>query len=106
MDGVLEVERGGMVSLASDVWSPSYMVLEVLTGTPAPWSELGGACEVGELLLLVGVPSSNGKEEIAQKKKNKKKEYEIWVPQTKGNYRNTPCKFGDIDGIVTWEERG
>jgi len=32
MDGVLEVERGGMVSLASDVWSPSYMVLEVLTG--------------------------------------------------------------------------
>jgi len=104
MDGVLEVERGGMVSLASDVWSPSYMVLEVLTGTP-PWSELGGACEVGELLLLVA-PSSNGKEEIAQKKKNKKKEYEIWVPQTKGNYRNTPCKFGDIDGIVTWEERG
>jgi len=53
MDGVLEVERGGMVPLASDVWSPSYMVLEVLTGTPAPWSELGGACEVGELLLLV-----------------------------------------------------
>lgn len=53
MDGVLEVERGGMVSLASDVWSPSYMVLEVLTGTPAPWSELGGACEVGVLLLLV-----------------------------------------------------
>lgn len=52
MDGVLEVERGGMVSLASDVWSPSYMVLEVLTGTP-PWSELGGACEVGVLLLLV-----------------------------------------------------
>jgi len=52
------------------------------------------------------VPSSNGKEEIAQKKKNKKKEYEIWVPQTKGNYSNTPCKFGDIDGIVTWEERG
>lgn len=52
MDGVLEVERGGMVSLASDVWSPSYMVLEVLTGTP-PWSELGGTCEVGVLLLLV-----------------------------------------------------
>jgi len=51
------------------------------------------------------VPSSNGKEEIAQKKKNKKKEYEIWVPQTKGNYSNAPCKFGDIDGIVTWEER-
>ena len=48
-----EVARGGAATPASDVWSLGCTALELLTGA-RPWSELGGACEVGELLLLVG----------------------------------------------------
>jgi serine/threonine protein kinase len=48
-----EVARGGAATPASDVWALGCTALELLTGR-RPWSELGGATEVGELLLLVG----------------------------------------------------
>ncbi|XP_002468033.2 mitogen-activated protein kinase kinase kinase 2 [Sorghum bicolor] len=48
-----EVARGGVATPASDVWALGCTALELLTGN-RPWSELGGASEVGELLLLVG----------------------------------------------------
>jgi serine/threonine protein kinase len=48
-----EVARGGAATPASDVWALGCTALELLTGS-RPWSELGGAADVGELLLLVG----------------------------------------------------
>ncbi|KAJ1297599.1 hypothetical protein BS78_01G388900 [Paspalum vaginatum] len=48
-----EVARGAAATPASDVWSLGCTALELLTGR-RPWSELGGAREVGELLLQVG----------------------------------------------------
>ncbi|GJN08177.1 hypothetical protein PR202_ga26070 [Eleusine coracana subsp. coracana] len=48
-----EVARGGAATPESDVWSLGCTALELLTGQ-RPWSELGGAAEVGELLFLVG----------------------------------------------------
>ncbi|KAL6649743.1 hypothetical protein ACP70R_013967 [Stipagrostis hirtigluma subsp. patula] len=48
-----EVARGAAPTPASDVWSLGCTALELITGN-RPWSELGGACEVGELLLLIG----------------------------------------------------
>ncbi|VAI06712.1 unnamed protein product [Triticum turgidum subsp. durum] len=48
-----EVARGGSSTPASDVWSLGCTAVELLTGT-RPWSEIGGALEVGELLLHIG----------------------------------------------------
>ncbi|KAM0830262.1 hypothetical protein ACQ4PT_066330 [Festuca glaucescens] len=48
-----EVARGGAPTPASDVWSLGCTALELLAGR-RPWSEIGGALEVGELLLRVG----------------------------------------------------
>jgi len=45
--------RGCVATPASDVWALGCTALELLTRN-CPWSELGGASEVGELLLLVG----------------------------------------------------
>ncbi|KAM0898140.1 hypothetical protein ACQ4PT_022103 [Festuca glaucescens] len=48
-----EVARGGAPTPASDVWSLGCTAVELLAGR-RPWSEAGGALEVGELLLRVG----------------------------------------------------
>ncbi|KAM0924185.1 hypothetical protein ACQ4PT_005049 [Festuca glaucescens] len=48
-----EVARGCASTPASDVWSLGCTALELLAGR-RPWSEVGGALEVGELLLRVG----------------------------------------------------
>ncbi|XP_071680285.1 mitogen-activated protein kinase kinase kinase 17 [Lolium perenne] len=48
-----EVARGGAPTPASDVWSLGCTAVELLGGKRS-WSELGGALEVGELLLRVG----------------------------------------------------
>ncbi|XP_047084160.1 mitogen-activated protein kinase kinase kinase 18-like [Lolium rigidum] len=48
-----EVARGGASTPASDVWSLGCTAVELLAGK-RPWSEIGGALEVGELLLRVG----------------------------------------------------
>jgi serine/threonine protein kinase len=48
-----EVARGGTSTPASDVWSLGCTAVELLSGK-RPWSEIGGALEVGELLLRVG----------------------------------------------------
>ena len=48
-----EVARGGVATPASDIWALGCTALELLTGN-RPWSELGGASEIGELLLLIG----------------------------------------------------
>uniref|UniRef100_A0ACD5X0F4 Uncharacterized protein n=1 Tax=Avena sativa TaxID=4498 RepID=A0ACD5X0F4_AVESA len=48
-----EVARGGATTPASDVWSLGCTAVELLAGK-RPWSEIGGALEVSELLFRVG----------------------------------------------------
>ncbi|CAM0872706.1 unnamed protein product [Alopecurus aequalis] len=48
-----EVARGCASTPASDVWSLGCTAVELLTGK-RPWSAIGGALEVGQLLLHIG----------------------------------------------------